>query len=637
VKLVLGAGAGEHVHLHHHALQRGIVHQLQLGAGDRRLAGADGQLRADGLGRLGMVAGDHLHADAGAMAVGHGAHRLLARRVGDAHQRQHGVALRHVGEGEYALGRLGAPGRQAQQAQAARRDVGGHAPPGVDVDGPLAARAEFDAADVEQLFRRTLDEDPWRALVVAVRGGHEAMLRLEGDRVAARPRRFGMRLHQPGLVAQHQQRAFGRVAEHRPLAFFLGQPRVVAQHPGTQRQRQCRMTVGIDDPLAGPELALGRITGAADRHVQPGADHSLHRHLVARQRAGLVGADHRHRTQRFHGRQAAHDRLAFRHALHAQRQRDGHDRRQPFGNGRGGERDHHQEHVGRRMAAQQHAEDEGQRTQPQDRCREHAAEAVDLAQQRRRAGGHVGQHRIDAADLGGRAGGHHQAGGLAVADQRAGIGHAAAVAQRRIGGDRVAVLVHRHRFAGERRFIDAQVLHLQQPQVGRHAVARSQQHQIAGHQVGGIDVLAPAVAQHHRMRRQHRADRVQRRLGLALLDEADDGVDHHRGQQHAGVDPVAQHRGDGRGAEHHVQQHVVELRQQAHQRPALGRAAQPVRPVALQALPYPRRIQTGLADLEPLPCFVRGQRVPCGVLGGLRVHRVPPAPDLRGCGRRCRE
>ena len=185
---------------------------------------------------------------------------------------------------------------------------------------------------------------------------------------------------------------------------------------------------------ADAEVADRLVADARHVHVEPGTDHAPHGHLVARQGAGLVRADHGHRAQRLHRGQPAHDGVAPRHALHAEGQRHGHDRRQAFGDGRGGERDDHHEHLGRGVAAPQHAEHEGRRRQRQDGQRQVAAEAVDLAQQRRAEVADACQHAVDLAQLGAAAGGHDDAGGLPVDHQRAGVGHAAAVAERRIGG-----------------------------------------------------------------------------------------------------------------------------------------------------------------------------------------------------------
>jgi len=173
------------------------------------------------------------------------------------------------------------------------------------------------------------------------------------------------------------------------------------------------------------------------------------------------------------------------------------------------------------------------------------------------------------------------------------------------------VFVHRHGLAGERGFIAAQLLDLQQPQVGRHAVARGQQHHIAGHQVCSVDLLALAIAQHHGMRRQHGADGIQRRFGLALLHKADGGIDQHRRQQHTGVHPVAEKGRDHRCGQHDVQQHVVELQQQAQPGTAPGGRLQAVGSVLGQAL-------CGLRGSQPLGAAVQCSQ---GLLGRLRVPR----------------
>lgn len=42
------------------------------------------------------------------------------------------------------------------------------------------------------------------------------------------------------------------------------------------------------------------------------------------------------------------------------------------------------------------------------------------------------------------------------------------------------------------------------------------------------------------MRRQHRTNGIERGLGLAFLDESDDGVDHHCGKQYTRIDPMVE-------------------------------------------------------------------------------------------------
>ena len=174
---------------------------------------------------------------------------------------------------------------------------------------------------------------------------------------------------------------------------------------------------------------------------------------------------------------------------------------------------------------------------------------------------------------------HHQPARGALGDQRARPQHRAPVAKRRIGGDRIHGLFHRHGLAGQDRLLRGQPPRLDHPQVGGHLVARLQQHDVAGHQVGPVHRHAPPVAQHGGARGEHAPDRRHRRLGLALLEEADHRIGQHHGQDHAGIDPVLQGPRHHGGAQQDIDQHVVELRQKPQQRPARPRLGQPVRPV----------------------------------------------------------
>ena len=189
-----------------------------------------------------------------------------------------------------------------------------------------------------------------------------------------------------------------------------------------------------------------------------------------------------------------------------------------------------------------------------------------------------GEHRGNAPKFGGVAGRDHDAARLAVGHERARVGHIAAVAERRVGRDRIALLLDRHRLAGERGLLDAQVLDPEQPQIGGHAVAGLDQHHIAGHQLHGIDRKGVTVAQHRSLERQHAADRGQRPLGLAFLDKADDGVDDYHADDYAGVHPVAKCGGNARGRQQDIDQDIMKLQKKAYERPAPPTFGDEVRP-----------------------------------------------------------
>ena len=63
------------------------------------------------------------------------------------------------------------------------------------------------------------------------------------------------------------------------------------------------------------------------------------------------------------------------------------------------------------------------------------------------------------------------------------------------------------------------------------------------HQLLGGQLELRAAAHHQRREREHLADRVERLLRLAFLDEADDRVDHDHARDHARVDPVPEREG----------------------------------------------------------------------------------------------
>jgi hypothetical protein len=124
-QLVFGAGAGEHVHLLHALAQGGVVHGLDLGAGHRAQLFAHAQLGGNGAGGDGVVAGDHLDADARRLALRHRADGFVARRVDDADQAQQRHALGHIGMGQRPTGGQVAPGQRQHAAAFAGLGVHG--------------------------------------------------------------------------------------------------------------------------------------------------------------------------------------------------------------------------------------------------------------------------------------------------------------------------------------------------------------------------------------------------------------------------------------------------------------------------------------------------------------------------------
>ena len=161
-----------------------------------------------------------------------------------------------------------------------------------------------------------------------MKGRHALALRIE--RQLADSRKPALQVG-PGVVLARgmlHQRHLGRVAQ--PIARRVLR-HVVVQGHGRQQGRSV------------VQHRQGKSWGGV---------HVLHRHLVEREGARLVGADVGNRAQRFHSRQLANERLVLYQPLGAQSQRDGDQRGQGFGQGGNGQRDGHQQQVAQRLAPQ---------------------------------------------------------------------------------------------------------------------------------------------------------------------------------------------------------------------------------------------------------------------------------------------
>ena len=143
------------------------------------------------------------------------------------------------------------------------------------------------------------------------------------------------------------------------------------------------------------------------------------------------------------------------------------------------------------------------------------------------------EHRADVADLGVHAGAGDDHLAAAARDRGVHVGHAGAVAQRDLRFvDRRDVFGDRHTLARQRAFLDLDGRRDEQPAVGRHEVARLHQHDVAGHDLAGVDLHRLAVAANAGDGLHHPLERSQARLGLCLLVQPHDGVEHGQTDQH---------------------------------------------------------------------------------------------------------
>ena len=279
-----------------------------------------------------MIAGDHEHADAGALARGDG----FGRR-----RRAAGRAWPAARAGEpssaASSGSVAAPRARRRRGRAARSreplDLA-LAPPRVD----LATAAEHGLG-------RALDETPSAAGAWSV----AISLRSASNGIARQPR---------------VRRALGRHVE-----------------PGARRRR--RAAPSRSDRRARPGSG---VVAEHDRRSSSSRVVGARRRPQARctviwfcgQRAGLVGRDDRRAPERLDRRQVADDRPPARHPLYADRERDRDDGGQALGHGGHGEADARQRRVGEREAARPSRRRRRSTAATRDRGRDRPADAVEL-------------------------------------------------------------------------------------------------------------------------------------------------------------------------------------------------------------------------------------------------------------------
>ena len=103
-----------------------------------------------------------------------------------------------------------------------------------------------------------------------------------------------------------------------------------------------------------------------------------------------------------------------------------------------------------------------------------------------------------------------------------------------VAGHRVGRLADRQALAGERRLLDLQGRGQDDPSVGGDPVAGLDQHDVAGHQLPGVDLDRLAVPTHPRDGLHHLRQRLDALLGLRLLAQPDHGVEDGEAGQHDG-------------------------------------------------------------------------------------------------------
>ena len=284
-------------------------------------------------------------------------------------------------------------------------------------------------------------------------------------------------------------------------------------------------------------------------------------HPVPGERPRLVRADDGDRSERLHGRELPDQGAARQHPLRAQGEGDRHHGGQPLRDrgdreAHGGEKQQH----GILSPQQTHPEDEGDDRERDQR--EAPAEIGHPALERRRLLPHLGEHPGDPPQLGLPAGAGRHGRAAPVDDGGAEEKGVPPVADGKVGiGERIGGFLHGDGFAGQGGFVGAQGVSLDEAGVGRDAVPRLQQKDVAGDELPGGDLPDPSVPPHLHHGGGKARQRRHRLFGAVLLGEAEQRVQEDDGDDRDGVHDVAQQGGDdGRPEEdrHHRRRELGE-------------------------------------------------------------------------------
>mmetsp|Transcript_7970 Transcript_7970/g.18801 ORF Transcript_7970/g.18801 Transcript_7970/m.18801 type:complete len:537 (-) Transcript_7970:515-2125(-) len=405
------------------------------------------------------------------------------------------------------------------------------------------------------------------------------------------------RLAQPNLLCQHLESSLRALSDALPHAVLvLVEPRQVAQRRYLAQLKQ-RSEIGALDLLAVPEDApLGLVgdTLHIELHIAVQLleqQHLLHRHLVRRQRARLVRADDARAPERLDGRQVPNERVLGSETPRPEREAGRDDRGETLGDG--GDSEHNRDLEEVHAALEVHAPVEfglagqcetlgaelrdvdgpARDADHGDDVREHVAELVQLLLQRALLVLGLGQRLRDLADLSVGAGLDHHAARLAVHEVR-GTEHDVLLRRQLIvrHADVVGALVDGRSLAGEGSLLglEGRGLELDDADVSGDLVADRHLHDVAGHQLLGVDQLHPLVAQHLGLVRVEVRERLDGSLRVRLLPDADAGVEDEDGHDDARLDPGVllsmrvrvedgEGRGDAGGDEKDLDHLVVEL------------------------------------------------------------------------------
>ena len=323
----------KNVHLQHLFLQFRFTHLFKFASGQHASADPYSHLLGNCLGGDRMVTGDHLYPDAGGLALAQRLQRFAARRIDDADQSQQCQASVDMLETQFTLVGPGRFERERQDSLSAPRHLLNTFLPVGNIQRAVIPHYPLPVAHLQYAFGRAFYIDETMPGMVMVQGCHEAVFGLKRDGIRARQLLFLESRIQTAFHGQRDHRSFGRVAAQFPFVAGKRHLRIVAEETSTRQLDKFGNLIRVHVSAVQLHAAMRVVSDTCHLQQQLGGGNGLNGHLIARERAGLVRADHGNRTQCLHRRQQSDDAVAPCHALNTNGKGDGDNGGKSLGDG----------------------------------------------------------------------------------------------------------------------------------------------------------------------------------------------------------------------------------------------------------------------------------------------------------------
>ena len=403
----------------------------------------------------------------------------------------------------------------------------------------------------------------------------------------------------PESPAEAQEGGVDRVAEDADVPLLLDLDRLARGDRGPGEGAGPVRKDAVLDHVLCPDLPD---VGEPDR---------LEALAVHGERPGLVGRDHRAGAEPLDRRHPPHDHRAFRHARGRDREHDRQRDGKALGDGRDRERDRDEEDLRERRPRQNAIPASTMRATTTAMLIVRANRSI-----RSIRGGFVPSLPETAAAIAPISVRPPVATATPAPrpevttvpawamERRSATGASAATGLRR--------LLDREGLAGQGRLVHGEIVDLDEPEVGRDAVSRLQQHPVARDHVLGRHGEVAAAPDDPDLGLEQVTEGLGRALGLPLLEGPDDRVREHDHEDEGRVAPVSEPGRDRGRREEDIDQRASELPEKEGQRTRRGSRRQPVRAVCLKPGRSLRTVEAAGAGAEPLLDLASVQRVPRG-------------------------